>query len=81
MKSKRGPAISRGGQRPTRRDRLLVLLVSIGLSCLLILALRPGQAGLVGWIVMGAVMGVPAVAINVLFRFSHWEGSPSAKNS
>jgi hypothetical protein len=61
---------------PTRRDRVIVLLVSLSFFVLLIPVVRPFHASLVGWIVMFAVLGLPVVTINVLLPFSRWEQKP-----
>jgi pilus assembly protein TadC len=59
---------------PTRRDRVIVLLVSLSFFVLLLIPLaEPIHASLVGWIVMIAVIGLPVVTINVLLPFSRWE--------
>ena len=45
---------------PTRRDRLIVLLVSLSFFVVLIPLTRPFHGSLVGWIVMLVVIGLPA---------------------
>jgi hypothetical protein len=66
---------------PTRQDRLFVLLVTVGTSLLLLLLARNIQPQAIGWIVMVVVLGLPVVAINVLFSFSRWEQSSSEEES
>ena len=58
---------------PTRRDRLIVLLISLGFFVLLIPVAQPLHTSIVGLIVMLAVTGLPVVTINVLLPFSRWE--------
>lgn len=57
---------------PTRRDRLIVLLISLSFFVLLIPLGQPFHASLIGWIVMFTVIGLPVVTINVLLPFSRW---------
>jgi hypothetical protein len=66
---------------PTRRDRVIVLLVSLSFFVLLIPLAHPFHASLVGWVVMLAVIGLPVVTINVLLPFSRWEQKPPADGS
>jgi hypothetical protein len=58
---------------PTRRDRLIVLLITLGFFVGLLPLAQPLHASVVGWIVMLAVIGLPVVTINVLLPFSRWE--------
>jgi hypothetical protein len=58
---------------PTRRDRVIVFLVSLSFFALLIPLARPIHASFAGWIIMLAVIGLPVVTINVLLPFSRWE--------
>jgi hypothetical protein len=58
---------------PTRRDRLIVLLISLGSFVLLIPLAQPLHTSVVGRFVMIAVIGLPVVTINVLLPFSRWE--------
>ncbi len=58
---------------PTRRDRVIVLLVSLSFFVLLIPLAHPFHTSLVGWVVMVIVLGLPVVPINVLLPFSRWE--------
>ena len=58
---------------PTRRDRVIVLLVSLSFFALLIPVAQPLHASVVGWIAMIVVIGLPVVTINVLLPFSRWE--------
>jgi hypothetical protein len=66
---------------PTRRDRVIVLLMSLSLFVLLIPLAQLSHASLVGWIVMLAVLGLPVVTINVLLPFSRWEQKPTTDGS
>jgi len=66
---------------PTRRDRVIVLLVSLSFFVLLIPLAHPFHASLVGWIVMLTVIGLPVVTINVLLPFSRWEQKPPTDGS
>ena len=58
---------------PTRRDRVIVLLISLTFFVLLIPLAQPLHTSVTGWLVMIAVIGLPVVTINVLLPFSRWE--------
>jgi len=64
---------SQQAHRPTRRNRLIVFLMSLVFMLLLLPEARLLHAGLIGWIVMGSVIGFPVVTINVLLPMTHWE--------
>ncbi len=68
-------------RKPTRGDRLVVLLFSLPFPLLIF----PGERLLQGqawvWVVMGAIIGVPVVTIDVLFSFSQWKIPPSVFRS
>ena len=59
--------------KPTKLDRLVVLLMSVGVFLLLLPLAQPIHAQTIGWIVMVIVIGLPVITINVLLPFSHWE--------
>ena len=59
--------------KPTRHDRLIVLLMSVGVFLLLLPLTQNIQPRALGWIVMVIVLGLPVVTINVLLPFSRWE--------
>ena len=61
--------------RPTRRDRVVVLLVSLGLTLVLFPLAHLIHASIVGWIVLLVVIGLPMVTINVLLPLSRWDTS------
>lgn len=65
---------------PTSRDRVIVLLMSLGLFFLLEVPWVTHAPGVV-WIVMIIVIGVPVVTINVLLPFSRWEKHPREKGT
>lgn len=58
---------------PTRRDRLIVLIVSLGFFVFLLPMAQLFHASPAGWIVVVVVIGLPVVTINVLLPFSRWE--------
>jgi hypothetical protein len=66
---------------PTRQDRLIVLLMTVGMFLLLLPLARNIHPQIVGWIVMAIVIGLPVVTINVLLPFSLWEQLPSEEES
>ena len=73
MEPRRRRLLTGEAHPPTRRDRLIVLLVSLSFFVLLIPVVRPLQASVVWWIVMLTVLGLPVITINVLLLFSRWE--------
>jgi hypothetical protein len=73
MEPRRQRLLTRETHPPTRRDRVIVLLVSLSIFVLLIPLARPIHASFAGWILMLAVIGLPVVTIDVLLPFSRWE--------
>lgn len=65
--------------KPTRCDRLIVLLMSVGIFLLLLPLTQNIHPQAIGWIVMVIVLGLPVVTINVLLPLSHWEKLHSAE--
>lgn len=65
--------------KPTRHDRLIVLLMSVGIFLLLLPLTQNIHPQAIGWIVMVIVLGLPVVTINVLLPLSHWEKPHSAE--
>lgn len=66
---------------PTRQDRLIVLLMTVGTFLLLLPLARNIHPQAIGWMVMTVVIGLPVVTINVLLPFSHWEQLSSEEKS
>jgi hypothetical protein len=66
---------------PTIRDRLIVLLMTVGMFLLLLPLARNIHPQAIGWIIMVIVIGLPVVTINVLFPFSRWEQPSSEEES
>ena len=64
-----------GTHRPTRRDRVIVLLISLSLLLVLLPLAHLIHASAVGWIVLLVVIGLPVVTINVLLLLSRCETS------
>lgn len=66
---------------PTRQDRLVVFLMSVGISLLLLPLARNIHPQVIGWIVMILVIGLPVVTINILLPFSRFEKPLSLRGS
>jgi len=61
--------------------RLVVLLFSLPFLLLIVAGGQLLHGGAWGWIVLGAVIGMPVVAINVLVFFSRWHKQPDQSRS
>jgi hypothetical protein len=70
---KRMPQQIRHMHPPTRQDRLIVLLLSVGIFLMVLPLARTIHPQVIGWIIMSIVIGLPVVLINVLLPSSHWE--------
>ncbi len=71
---KRTPRLQVGETHPpTSRDRVIVLLMSLGFFVFLLAVPWDTHAPLVVWIVVIIVIGVPVITINLLLPFSRWE--------
>jgi hypothetical protein len=59
--------------KPPRHDRLIVLLMSVGVFLLLLPLTRLIHPRVIGGIVLVTVIGFPVITINVLLPFSRWK--------
>jgi hypothetical protein len=73
MRPEKKPRSGQTGSRPTRQDRVFVLLTSWGLFVVLLLVICLIQGPAIDRVVLLVVIGLPVVIIKVLFPFSRWE--------